>query len=66
MMSPSIIGLKSSHWSTRGGEIKKSKIKELYVFEGLGKAKVDEVSASFRTWEFGLMAAQKMLVKYVR
>ena len=30
---------------SREGEIKKSKIKELYVFEGLGKAKVDEVSA---------------------
>ncbi|MFL2585301.1 MAG: translational GTPase TypA [Parvicellaceae bacterium] len=30
---------------SREGEVKKSKIKELYVFEGLGKAKVDEVSA---------------------
>ena len=30
---------------SRDGEVKKSKIKELYVFEGLGKAKVDEVSA---------------------
>ena len=30
---------------SREGEIKKSKVKELYVFEGLGKAKVDSVSA---------------------
>ena len=30
---------------SREGEIKKSKIKELYVFEGLGKAKVDSVIA---------------------
>jgi GTP-binding protein len=30
---------------SREGEIKKSKIKELYIFEGLGKAKVDSVSA---------------------
>jgi GTP-binding protein len=30
---------------SREGEVKKSKIKELYVFEGLGKAKVNEVSA---------------------
>ena len=30
---------------SRQGEIKKSKVKELYVFEGLGKAKVDSVSA---------------------
>jgi len=30
---------------SRDGEIKKSRIKELYIFEGLGKAKVEEVSA---------------------
>ena len=30
---------------SREGEIKESKVKELYVFEGLGKAKVDSVSA---------------------
>ncbi len=30
---------------SREGEIRKSKVKELYVFEGLGKAKVDSVSA---------------------
>lgn len=30
---------------SREGEIKKSRIKELYIFEGLGKAKVEEVSA---------------------
>jgi GTP-binding protein len=30
---------------SREGEIKKSKVKELYIFEGLGKAKVDSVSA---------------------
>ena len=30
---------------SREGEVKKSRIKELYVFEGLGKAKVDMVSA---------------------
>ena len=30
---------------SREGEIKKSKIKEVYVFEGLGKAKVDSVIA---------------------
>ena len=30
---------------SREGEIKKSKIKELYIFEGLGKAKVDSVIA---------------------
>ena len=30
---------------SRDGTIRKSKLKELYVFEGLGKAKVDEVSA---------------------
>ena len=29
----------------RDGEIKKSRIKELYLFEGLGKSKVDEVKA---------------------
>ena len=30
---------------SREGESRKSKIKELYVFEGLGKAKVEEVVA---------------------
>ena len=30
---------------SRDGTIRKSKLKELYVFEGLGKAKVEEVSA---------------------
>jgi GTP-binding protein len=30
---------------SRDGEIKKSRIKELYIFEGLGKAKVEEVFA---------------------
>ena len=29
----------------RDGEIKKSRIKELYLFEGLGKSKVEEVKA---------------------